>query len=394
MGGRLPGRQDGDSGRSDSFGRPLGKRNWGTDKKSEFWKSCLGSIFPNREDPKKDSQMGGDITIGLRTFFSGKAWLRAVWVVLVVLFLFCQPGLAQTDEEQCPATFSLELASFTSDFTTVEFNPPPPNLAPLAIPSASSYWPWPAPNWETPDKAIDGDILSFWASSFSDGNAWFRLDWPQPINIDRIYLTDGSNIRGHTVHSISTYNLASASWVKLPNSNFTYGPPYPSSVDFRCSPVRTNAIILRIGVGPANPHPNRAVTLTELEVYGSPVVEVLAVDPYPVALCLDKAGAGSVIVFRAVTTIAATVDFKVRTAGGQEFFLGSRATQEQGSEHVAKLSWWGRLPNGTATTPGTFQVVAAVAESRKEAPFDIHLLAGIGGKPESVSGIRNEALAL
>jgi hypothetical protein len=183
--------------------------------------------------------------IGTRTFLSGKAWLKSVLVVLAVLFLLCRSGLAQTSEEHDPATFSLELASFTSDFSLVEFNPPPPNieeiqkawnlkagnapvreaislksvapnpegpnLASLAIPSASSYWPWPAPNWETPDKAIDGDLRSFWASSFSDRNAWFRLDWPQPMHIDRIYLTDGSNIRGHTVHYISFYNLASAS---------------------------------------------------------------------------------------------------------------------------------------------------------------------------------------
>jgi hypothetical protein len=259
--------------------------------------------------------------------------MRKFLIAFAFVVIFAAGSFAQTNDGSNSATFTIDLASSSVDFAGDEFNPPPPdveetrktlglkaenaskresislqsfapdpegqNLAPLAAPSASSHWPWPVNGlWETPDKAIDGNMGTFWASTIGDGsNAWYRLDWPQPITMGRIYLTDGLNVRGHTVHSISYFDLTSNSWVILPNSSFTYGPPYPSSVDFRCSPVQTNAIILRIRVGPANPHPNGAVTITEIEVY-SDSLEIKSLIAVPDKLLLDQNGVGQVLLSR------------------------------------------------------------------------------------------------
>ena len=222
----------------------------------------------------------------------------------------------QTVDEAYPANLPLDAAAFTPLKTIASFsplstgnlnesskskeyplnlssairlllapNPVGPNLAPFAVPSASSVWPVPTPDFDggnslhTPGQANDVNRNTYWSSHYGDGaQPWYRLIWAQPVTIARIFFGHGlpgggpgstsPGNRGHTTRFIQYYDLTSQTWLTIPNSVLYYGLPYPDWVDFNFSPVRTTGIIIGLTAGPANPHPNWCVALTEVEVYG------------------------------------------------------------------------------------------------------------------------------
>ena len=156
-------------------------------------------------------------------------------------------------------------------------NPQGPNLALAAWPSASSYWPWPVPahfNYlPTPDHAINGDPSDLWTSSFWSWYSWFRLDWGTPQTINRIFITHQDTrwpqTNGQTITSIQYFDLSTGSWATIPGSYLTSGGNLnPAVVDFSFDPIETTGIIVNLHTGPILPHPNYAVFINEIEVYG------------------------------------------------------------------------------------------------------------------------------
>ncbi|MDP1624276.1 MAG: hypothetical protein Q8L64_00750, partial [bacterium] len=254
--------------------------------------------------------------------------------------------------------------------TSVAPNQQGPNLALSAFATADSSWP--GGPW-TPDKGNDGSMSTNWAARYWIWNHWYRLDWPQPTTINRIYITHQPEAGwGQTIQQIRYLDANTGSWVTIPGLlNYFYGGNTPAVVDFSFSPVTASAAVVYMNTGPYNPHPNWTVTIYEMEVYG-PTVEVTSVTPYPSILLLDRAGAGSGIVFRAITSEAAEVTFKVRpSAGGAEQIIGSKQTIEKNSEHVAKLSWWGKLPGGSIASEGSYEIIAQVDTASQSTSFSI-----------------------
>ncbi len=150
-------------------------------------------------------------------------------------------------------------------------NPSGQNLAFLAIPSASSNWPWPLYGYPfTPDQAIDGLANETWASHFGTWAGWFRLDWTATQTIGRIYITyqEFGQPFGQTISSIKYYNLSTNSWLTIPNSSFTLGASRPAYADFSFPAIETTGIIVYLNPGPEVPHPNACVFISEIEVYG------------------------------------------------------------------------------------------------------------------------------
>ncbi len=262
-------------------------------------------------------------------------------------------------------------------------DPVGPNLAPFAVPSASSIWPVPTPNFDgvtalhSPDQANDENRNTYWSSHYGDGSQpWYRLSWAQPVTISRIFFGHGlpgggpgsisPGNRGHHTRFIQYYDLTSQTWLTIPNSTHYYGLPYPDWVDFSFSPVETTGIIFGLAAGPANPHPNWCVALTEVEVYGSEIT-VLSVKAAPDTLWLDNNGAGSGIVFRATTSEPGAVTFKVKTPSGTIIPIGSSVTTQQGSEQVAKLSWWGQA----GLEEGIYTIIAEAGTSSKTSTFEV-----------------------
>ncbi|KAF1079137.1 MAG: hypothetical protein GQF41_4550 [Candidatus Rifleibacterium amylolyticum] len=274
-------------------------------------------------------------------------------------------------------------------------NPTGPNLAPLAAPSASSIWPVPTYNFDgtialhIPAHANDENRNTYWSSHYGDGSQpWYRLSWAQPVTISRIFFGHGlpgggpgsisPGNRGHHTRFIQYYDLASQAWLTIPNSVHYYGYPYPDWVDFRFSPVETTGIVFGLAAGPANPHPNWCVALTEVEVYGSEIT-VLSADAIPSTLWLDNNGAGSGIVFRATTSESGAVTFKVQTPSGVIILIGSKNTVQQGSEYVAKLSWWGQ----TGLPEGNYTITAEAGGSSASSSFEVkHVEADLVGLGE------------
>ncbi|MDD5486628.1 MAG: hypothetical protein PHW65_03650, partial [Dehalococcoidales bacterium] len=120
------------------------------------------------------------------------------------------------------------------------------------------------------------------------------------------------------------------------------------------------------------------ITLSGLDVIGRPgndnitivvesEVEVTSVAAVPPILWLDSAAAGSGVVFRATTTDTGTVDFKVQTPSGTVISLGSSSAVQNGSEYVAKLSWWGQ----TGLEEGIYTVIATAGSSSKSSTFEV-----------------------
>lgn len=116
---------------------------------------------------------------------------------------------------------------------------------------------------------------------------------------------------------------------------------------------------------------------------GLPQVAVETLTVHPGNLWLDTNGVGSGLVFKATVSELASVTFKVKnSADGSFTTIGEVGTIASGSENVAKLSWWGRKPDGTLIASGECLVMAEVASSNKTATFSVNLvntnLVGIG----------------
>lgn len=96
----------------------------------------------------------------------------------------------------------------------------------------------------------------------------------------------------------------------------------------------------------------------------------LTVTPYPAALWLDLNGVGTGIVFKASTSASTTVTFKVKK-DAQEWVLGNVPTYAEGTANAAKLSWWGRLPDGNLATAGEYLIVAEADSTTASTSFTV-----------------------
>ena len=115
----------------------------------------------------------------------------------------------------------------------------------------------------------------------------------------------------------------------------------------------------------------KVAQLDYFEIFRLPAEKVIEVITIPDTLWVDKTGAGSGIVFRATTAGPTAVNFIVRTPSGPEFAVGSKPTSQVETEHVAKLSWWGQLPDGSFAEPGTYTVIAEAGGTTKEVGFTV-----------------------
>jgi len=92
-------------------------------------------------------------------------------------------------------------------------------------------------------------------------------------------------------------------------------------------------------------------------------------------------GVGTGIVFKASTSASTTVTFKVKK-DAQEWVLGNVPTYAEGTANAAKLSWWGRLPDGNLATAGEYLIVAEADSSTASTPFTVEMsesnVVGIG----------------
>lgn len=159
-------------------------------------------------------------------------------------------------------------------------NPTGENLAYSAFPSASSIWPWPLYGFPfTPDRAINGITSDWWSSIFWEWTSWYRLDWPQPVNIGRIFIYQ--EVVSHvmqTVQHIDYFDTSTNSWKTIPGSvnlHFNGGAP---PLNFIFDPITTTGIIVYMNTGPVNPHPNLCVMIGEIEVYG-PAASLKIISP-------------------------------------------------------------------------------------------------------------------
>ena len=95
--------------------------------------------------------------------------------------------------------------------------------------------------------------------------------------------------------------------------------------------------------------------------------EVRSLSSVPGALWLDSNGAGSGVSFKASTTDAGSVDFKVQTPSGAIIPIGSKPAVQQGSEYVAELSWWGQ----PGLEEGVYTIIAESGSSSKTSTFEV-----------------------
>ena len=104
-------------------------------------------------------------------------------------------------------------------------------------------------------------------------NHWFSLTWAQPQTISRVFLSNQQlwNYFGQTIQGIQYYNLNTHSYVTIPNTYTTAfgGPGNPVYADFTFPPVQTTGVVVLLNTGPLRGHPNWAVMIEEIEVYGS-----------------------------------------------------------------------------------------------------------------------------
>ena len=115
-----------------------------------------------------------------------------------------------------------------------------------------------------------------------------------------------------------------------------------------------------------DPDTNHTI-IDHIMIKGITSLEVISVTAIPNILWLDKTGAGSGIVFKATTTEATTVNFKVITPTGQEIPIGAKETIPSDSEHVAKLSWWGSPTLAT----GVYTIIAEAGGNSKQNIFTV-----------------------
>jgi hypothetical protein len=129
----------------------------------------------------------------------------------------------------------------------------------------------------TPDHANNGNPSDAWHSRFYDYNIWFRLDWSQAQSISRIYINHNPWYwLGQTVSSIR-YLSPSGVWSTIPVSFPIYsGYSTAPIVDVSFPPVEAVSLIVYMSPGPQNPHPNWAVFISEIEVYGGASLKIVA----------------------------------------------------------------------------------------------------------------------
>jgi len=188
----------------------------------------------------------------------------------------------ESQAESIPNVFQQEgnAALKFSRLLSIAPNPESGNLALQAYPFASSYWPWIPPGGTylmTPDHANNGNPSDAWHSRFYDYNIWYRLDWPQSINISRIYLTHYPWYwLGQTVSSIKYLDYSSGVWKTIPVAFPIYsGASRPPVVDISFPSVEANSLLVYMRPGPETPHPNWAVFISEIEVYGTASLKII-----------------------------------------------------------------------------------------------------------------------
>ncbi|MDD2997748.1 MAG: DUF6531 domain-containing protein [Candidatus Riflebacteria bacterium] len=100
-------------------------------------------------------------------------------------------------------------------------------------------------------------------------------------------------------------------------------------------------------------------------------LEILSVTAVPDTMTCEEVAAGAPISFRAVTNKETEVLFTAIGPAGEEYVLGYMPTTQQGSTHVADISWW----DHPTLTPGKHTVIAeAMGETdiiRKSGTFDV-----------------------
>ncbi|MBF0547233.1 MAG: RHS repeat protein [Candidatus Riflebacteria bacterium] len=94
-------------------------------------------------------------------------------------------------------------------------------------------------------------------------------------------------------------------------------------------------------------------------------ISIKSVETIPGTLYIDRDGAGSGIVFRAVADSATPITFQVKSSSGEIKNLGAVDAVANGSDFTAKLNWWGPLPEGTYT------LIAQAGISSKERTFEV-----------------------
>ncbi|MGM0598537.1 MAG: DUF6531 domain-containing protein, partial [Candidatus Rifleibacteriota bacterium] len=96
-------------------------------------------------------------------------------------------------------------------------------------------------------------------------------------------------------------------------------------------------------------------------------IEVTSISANPSTLWLDDSGAGSGIVFRATTSAISSVNFRIQTPSGSIIPIGVSSAIQDGSEYVAKLSWWDQ----SDLEEGTYTVIAEAGSSSKTSTFEV-----------------------
>ncbi|PKK88231.1 MAG: hypothetical protein CVV64_19735 [Candidatus Wallbacteria bacterium HGW-Wallbacteria-1] len=120
-------------------------------------------------------------------------------------------------------------------------------------------------------------------------------------------------------------------------------------------------------------------------------VEVLDAQATPGFLWLDQKGQSSGIVFRSEASDVTEIAFSIQTPSGAIISIGSAPAIQQGSEYVAKLSWWGQpdLPEGPYT------IIAEAGSSSKSSTFEVkHTAVSLVGLGKWMKGSKDPSAVL
>lgn len=291
---------------------------------------------------------------------------------------FVDPSLsAENLDNRYQKRFSVPFRSSVGRaLSSIAPNPTGPNLALSAVATADSNWPWVIPGWwdyiPTADHANNGNPGDLWSSIFSGGTHWLRLDWPEPIILNRLYITHTGieQTRGQTITSIRYHDPSNGVFNTIPGSYFIYGGPRPANVDFSFSPIETDSVVVYLLSGPEWPHPNSNVFINEVEAYGTSN-EILTLNTYPSVLWLDESDASSGIVFRATTSESGNVAFEIKNSSGNAVYTTSKTTVSEEDVNVAKFSWWG----ASGLQEGDYTLLASVDGDDKSANFVVKRVA-------------------
>ncbi|MDD2998833.1 MAG: hypothetical protein PHV05_07190, partial [Candidatus Riflebacteria bacterium] len=157
---------------------------------------------------------------------------------------------------------------------------------------------------------------------------------------------------------------------------YDFGLAWPPAGDYNLYLKVFSSVLVRQPAFNGNP----AVEFTDETYCGeqtftirieSDELEILSVAANPNTLNVEEAAAGSEISFHAVTTQETEVLFTVISPSGEEYVLGYMPTTQQGSTHVADISW----RDHPTLLPGKYTVIAeAMGETdiiRKSGTFDV-----------------------